>query len=125
MKEPEKNDLLYPGLHEEIIKVTIIRTGEYQRKAFNAVGNKNGLIDLGKKCARTDKEVIEGAKRNARISVFQLDLPSNKTVPVSVTGQFGSVTVKLGPFIMTHMAHPMITKVLEIAGFTAVLPTGN
>ena len=125
LKVPEIIDVLYPGLQEEILKVVNIGTGQYQRKAFVAVGNKNGLIGLGKKCGRTDKEAIEGAKRNARLSVFQLDLPSNKTVPRSVKGQFGSVTVKLEPFIMTHMAHPMIIKVLEIAGFTAVLQTGN
>ena len=124
LKEPEIIDLLYPQLEEEILKVTSIGSGEYQRKAFVAVGNKNGLIGLGKKCAATDKEAIEGARRNARLSVFQLDL-SNGTVARTVTGQFGPSIVTLEPWAVNIVAHPMITKVLKLAGFTAVFETGS
>ena len=66
MKEPEIIELLYPEL-EEILKVTKIGRGEYQRKAFVAVCNKNGITGLGEKSAATDEEAIEGTRRNARL----------------------------------------------------------
>ena len=96
-KEPEIIDVLYPELKEEIRQVTNIGTGQYTRKAFVAVGNGNGLIGLRKKCAATDEEAIAGAKRNARLSVFQLDHPPNKTVPRKVYGEFGDVSISLEP----------------------------
>ena len=125
LKEPENIDLLYPELEEEILKVRNIGSGEYQRKAFVAVGNKNGLIGLGKNSAATDKEAIEGTRRKTRLSVFQLDLSSNETVPRTVTGLFGFSIITLEPWAVNIVAHPMITKVLNLAGFTAVLETGS
>ena len=125
IKEPQIIDLLYPNLKEEVIKVTNIGTGEYQRKAFVVVGDGNGLIGLGEKCAANSKDAIAGAKRNARLSVFKLDLPSSKTVPRPVSGQFGPVEVKLEPMIMHIFVQPMVVKILVLAGFESVLQTGN
>ena len=125
IKEPEIIDFLYPNLKEEVLKVTNIGHGQYRRKAFVAVGDGQGLVGLGKKCAGNSKDAIAGARRNARLSVFKLKVPSNKTVPRSVSGQFGFVEVKLDPMINLIVAHPMIEKILELVGFDAVLQTGN
>ena len=125
VKESEIIDLLYPDLKEEILKVTNIGQGQYQRKAYVAVGNGSGLIGLGKKCAENDKTAIIGARRNAKLSLFQIEVPPNGTVPRCVTGQFSSVDVKLEPWILSIVASPMVERIIRLAGFTAVLQSGN
>ena len=125
VKEPEIIDLLYPNLKEEILKVTNIGQGQYQRKAFVAVGDGNGLIGLGKRCAQNDQEAINGARRNAKISLFQLETAPTKTLPISVSGQFGTVHVQLDPWIIRIHAPPMVEKILKLCGFNAALHIGN
>ena len=105
--------------------MTNIGHGQYRRKAFVAVGDGQGLVGLGKKCAGISKDAIASARKNARLSVFKLNIPSNKTVPRSGSGQFGFVEVKLDPMINLIVAHPMIEKTVELVGFDAVLQTGN
>ena len=107
-KEPEIIEMLYPELREEILKVINIGQGQNQRKAYIAVGDGKGVIGLGKKCAGNDADAIKGAKRNARLSVFQLDIASvpNKTVPRTVTGQFSTVEVKIEAFYKLILAPP-------------------
>ena len=85
VKEPEIIDHLYPDLQEEVLKISNIGQGQYRRKAFVIVGDGKGLLGLGRKCAGNNKEAIAGAKRNARLSLFQIEVPSNKTLPRIVT----------------------------------------
>ena len=127
LKEPEIIDMRFPELREEILKVINIGRGQYQRKAYVAVGDGKGVIGLGKKCAGNDDDAIKGAKRNARLSVFQLDIPSvpNKTVPRTVTGEFSTVEVKIEAFYKIILAPPMIVKILELAGYNAASVSGN
>ena len=125
IREPETVYTLLPDLKEEVLKVTNIGQGQYQREAFVIVGDGQGLIGLGKRCSSNDREAIVGAKRNARLSLFQIEVPQNKTVPKVVTGNFANVTVKLEPFVKVILAQPMIVRILEMAGFEAALQTGN
>ena len=68
IREPKIVYTLLPDLKEEVLKVTNIGQGQYQREAFVIVGDGQGLIGLGKRCGSNDREAIVGAKRNARLS---------------------------------------------------------
>ena len=126
LKEPEIVDKLFPNLREEVLKVTNIGHGQYQRKAYVVVSDGQGLIGLGRKCAGDDLEAINGAKRNARLSVFQLEItPPVKTVQRKVTGEFSGVEVTIEPFYKVILASPMIARILKLAGYDAALQTGN
>ena len=125
LKEPEIVDILYPNLREEVLKVRNIGQGQYQRKAYVAVGDGKGLIGLGKKCAANDIEAIKGAKKNARLSVFQLEIPPNKTVQRKVTGEFSTIEVAIEPFCKVILASRMEAKILQLAGYEAASVTEN
>ena len=125
IKEHEIIDYLHPNLKEEVLIVTNIGYYQYRREAFVTVGDGQGLVGLGKKCAGNSKDAIAGARKKTRLSVFKVNIPSNKTVHRSVSGQFGYVEVNLDPMINLIVAHSMIEKILELIGSEAVLQTGN
>ena len=79
-------DHLYSDLKEEVLKLTNIGQGKYQ-KSLVIEGDGRGLLGLGRKCAGNDKEVTVGVKRDARLSHFQIKFPA-KTLLRVVTDQF-------------------------------------
>ena len=75
IQEPGIFDHLIPnGLHVEILKTSSIGDGQYRRKAWVAIADRNGLLGLGSRCARTTTEAIRGATKNAKLSIFRIDL---------------------------------------------------
>merc|ERR1712013_395892 len=81
------------------------RAGQRTRfKAFVAIGDYNGHVGLGVKCAKEVATAICGAIIQAKLSIIPVrrgywgnKLGKPHTVPVKVTGKCGSVTVRLIP----------------------------
>lgn len=94
-------------------------------KAFIAVGDNNGHVGLGVKCAAEVANAIKGAITNAKLSVVPVrrgywgstvGLPH--TVPNKLTGKCGSVRVRLipAPRGTGLVASPATRKMLTMAG---------
>lgn len=94
---------------DEVMKIMPVqkqtRAGQRTRmKAFILVGDSNGHIGLGVKCAKEVATAIRGAIINAKLSLVPVRrgywgslLGQPHTVPVRVTGKCGSVSVRLVP----------------------------
>ena len=101
--------LIGPALKDEVMKVSPVQkqTSAGQRtrfKAYVAVGDGNGHIGLGLKCAKEVATAIRGAIINAKMNLVPIrrgywgatdGLPH--TVPCKVTGKCGSVRVRFIP----------------------------
>lgn len=117
-------------LKDEVMKIMPVQkqTSAGQRtrfKAFVAVGDYNGHIGLGVKCAKEVATAIRGAITIAKISLVPIrcgywgskfGLPH--TVPFKVTGKCGSVRVRLipAPKGTGLVAAPATKKMLAMAG---------
>merc|ERR1712126_209184 len=81
------------------------RAGQRTRfKAFVAIGDYDGHVGLGVKCAKEVATAIRGAIIQAKLSIIPVrrgywgnKLGKPHTVPCKVTGKCGSVTVRLIP----------------------------
>lgn len=81
------------------------RAGQRTRfKAFVVVGDFNGHVGLGVKCAKEVATAIRGAIIQAKMSVVPIrrgywgnKIGKVHTVPTKVTGKCGSVTIRLIP----------------------------
>ena len=126
-QEPEIIDHLIPnGLHVEILKTSSIGDGQYRRKAWVAIADRNGLLGLGSRCARTTTEAIRGATKNAKLSVFRIrEYTPNRSLTRTVIGEAGNITIEIQPFIFSINARPLPKLILELAGFHAALVLSN
>lgn len=131
IKESEiVNHFLEGSLKDEVMKIMPVQkqttAGQRTRfKAFVAVGDCNGHIGLGVKCAKEVATAIRGAIILAKISLVpvrrgywgrMVGLPH--TVPNKVTGKCGSVRVRLipAPRGTGLCAAPAPKKLLGMAG---------
>jgi len=96
-------------LKEEVMKIAPVQkqTMAGQRTKFKAwivVGDSNGHIGIGVKCANEVANAIRGALVDAKMSIvpirrgyWGIKFGSAHTVPCKVTGKCGSVRVRLVP----------------------------
>jgi len=96
-------------LKDEVMKIMPVqkqtRAGQRTRfKAFVVIGDRDGHIGLGVKCAKEVATAIRGALIDAKLAIVpvrrgywgnKIGLPH--TVPMKVTGKCGSVRVRLVP----------------------------
>eukprot|EP01133_Synstelium_polycarpum_P000410 gene410-486_t len=97
------------SLKDEVMKIMPVqkqtRAGQRTRfKAFVVVGDSDGHVGLGVKCAKEVAGAISGAIIAAKISVIPVrrgywgnKLGAPHTVPTKVTGKCGSVALRLVP----------------------------
>lgn len=118
------------GLKDEVIKIMPVqkqtRAGQRTRfKAFVMVGDANGHIGLGVKCASEVATSIRGAITAAKLNVIPIRrgwwgtrFGSPHTIPMKVSGKCGSVTVRLVPAPRGTgvVAAPALKKFLHFAG---------
>merc|ERR1712094_59242 len=110
VKEAEIVDhFLGSSLQDEVMKIHPVQkqTSAGQRtrfKAFVAVGDENGHIGLGVKCAKEVATAIRGSIIAAKLSLVPVrrgywgnKIGKVHTVPTKVTGKCGSVSVRLIP----------------------------
>eukprot|EP00914_Ancora_sagittata_P009177 GHVO01017678.1.p1 GENE.GHVO01017678.1~~GHVO01017678.1.p1 ORF type:complete len:278 (-),score=37.26 GHVO01017678.1:96-896(-) len=117
-------------LIDEVMKVMPVqkqtRAGQRTRfKAFVAVGDKNGFVGLGVKCAKEVATAIRGAIISAKLSLIPVrrgywgnKIGRPHTVPMKVSGKCGSVRVRLIPAPRGAMVvgAPTTKKMLQFAG---------
>jgi len=96
-------------LKDEVMKISPVqkqtRAGQRTRfKAYVIVGDHDGHIGLGVKCAKEVATAIRGAIIDAKLSIVPIrrgywgnKLGAPHTVPTKVTGKCGSVSVRLVP----------------------------
>mmetsp|Transcript_13294 Transcript_13294/g.14397 ORF Transcript_13294/g.14397 Transcript_13294/m.14397 type:complete len:270 (+) Transcript_13294:64-873(+) len=101
--------LLGPALRDEVMKIMPVQkqttAGQRTRfKCYIAVGDGNGHIGLGVKCAREVATAIRGGIINAKMNLvpvrrgyWGLNAGQPHTVPCKVSGKCGSVRVRLIP----------------------------
>ncbi len=103
-------------------------------KAFVAIGDSNGHVGLGVKCAAEAANAIKGAIILAKISVVPVRrgywggrVGNPHTVPVKVTGKCGSVRVRLipAPRGTGLVAAPASKKMLSLAGVEDVYTSAS
>jgi len=131
VKEAEIIDyFLKDKLQDEVMKIMPVQkqssAGQRTRfKAFVALGDNNGHIGLGVKCASEVATAIRGAITAAKLNVAPVrrgywgrknGLPH--TVPCKVTGKCGSVRVRLIPALRGTglVASPAGKKLMHMAG---------
>ena len=100
---------LGPALKDEVMKIMPVqkqtRAGQRTRfKAFVAVGDYDGHVGLGVKCAKEVATAIRGAIIDAKMSVVPVrrgywgnKIGKPHTVPTKLQGKCGSVCVRLVP----------------------------
>lgn len=118
------------GLKDDVMKIMPVqkqtRAGQRTRfKAFVAVGDCNGHVGLGVKCAKEVATAIRGAIIAAKLSLIPVrrgywgnNIGSPHTVPMKVSGKCGSVHVRLVPAPRGSqvVGAPTTKKMLHFAG---------
>jgi len=121
-------------LKDEVMKIMPVqkqtRAGQRTRfKAFVIVGDSDGHVGLGVKCAKEVATAIRGSIIAAKLSVVPVrrgywgnKIGAPHTVPIKVTGTSGSVSVRLVPAPKGTglVASGAPKKVLQMAGINDV-----
>jgi len=109
VKEVEIIATFIPKLEDQVMRISPVqkqtRAGQRTRfKAWVVVGDRNGHVGLGVKCAKEVANAIRGAIYIATLSVIPIrrgywgnKVGSVHTVPCKVTGRCGSISVRLVP----------------------------
>lgn len=132
IKEYQIIDHFFPKITDQVMKVMPVQkqtqAGQRTRfKAFVAVGDMNGHVGLGVKCAKEVATAIRGAIINAKLSIVPVrrgywgsNLAEPHTVPVKVTGKCGSSMVRLVPAPRGTgiVAAPAAKRLLQLAGIS-------
>ncbi|GJJ06452.1 40S ribosomal protein [Clathrus columnatus] len=123
-------DMFLPKLKDEVMKIMPVqkqtRAGQRTRfKAFVAIGDFDGHVGLGVKCAKEVATAIRGAIILAKLSVIPVRrgywgaaLGEPHTVPSKVSGKVGSVMCRLipAPRGTGIVAAPASKRLLQLAG---------
>ena len=134
IKEYQIVDHLLPELKEEVMTLQSVQkqTSAGQRtrmKAYVAIGDSNGHVGLGVKCAKEVAEAIKGAMIQAKLAMIPVrrgywgaTIGDVHTVPCKLTGACGSVRVRLVPAPRGTgiVAAPTPKKFLILAGIEDV-----
>ena len=134
VKEYQVIDLFLPKLKDEVMKIMPVqkqtRAGQRTRfKAFVAIGDFDGHVGLGVKCAKEVATAIRGAIIMAKLSVIPVRrgywgaaLGEPHTVPSKVSGKVGSVMCRLipAPRGTGIVAAPASKRLLQLAGIQDV-----
>lgn len=130
VKEYQIVDFFLPKLKDEVMKIMPVqkqtRAGQRTRfKAFVAIGDSDGHVGLGVKCAKEVATAIRGAIILAKLSVIPVrrgywgaQLGEPHTVPSKVSGKVGSVMCRLipAPRGTGIVAAPASKRLLQLAG---------
>lgn len=117
-------------MKEEVMQIKPVQkmtqAGQRTRfKAYMLIGDENGHIGLGQKCAKDVQGAIKGATTDAKINLVPVrkgywgnKIGKPHTVPQKCTGKCGSVRVRLipAPRGAAIVAAPTSKKVLQMAG---------
>ena len=132
VKEYQIVDFFLPKLKDEVMKIMPVQkqttAGQRTRfKAFVIVGDSNGHVGLGVKCAKEVATAIRGAIILAKLTTVPVRrgywgsiLGEPHTVPSKVSGKCGSVTSRLVPAPRGTgiVAAPVGRKLIQLAGIT-------
>jgi len=131
VKEPEIIDFfLKDTLKDEVMKIMPVqkqtRAGQRTKfKAIVAIGDHNGHVGLGLKCAKETAIAIRGAINMAKLSIIPVrrgywgnKIGKPHTVPSKVSGKCGSVRVRVipAPRGTGLVAAYVPTRLLNLAG---------
>jgi small subunit ribosomal protein S2e len=134
IKEAQIIDHFLPDLKDEMMRLMSVQkqTSAGQRtrfKAFVAVGDSNGHVGVGSKCAKEVALAIRAAVDIAKLSIVPVrrgywgsKIGRPHTVPVKLTGSCGSVRVRLVPAPRGAgvVAARVSKKILQMAGIEDV-----
>ena len=132
IKEYQIIDHFFPKLADHVMKIMPVQkqtqAGQRTRfKAFVIVGDSDGHVGLGVKCAKEVATAIRGAIINAKLSIIPVrrgywgsNMGEPHTVPVKVTGKCGSSMMRLVPAPRGTgiVAAPVAKRLLQLAGIS-------
>lgn len=111
IRESQIVDALLPNVQQEVLNINLVQkqtdAGERSRfKALVVVGNSDGYFGLGSGKAKQVRSAIEKGTIDAKLNIFpvrrgcgswQCGCGENHSVPFTVFGKCGSVSVELKP----------------------------
>jgi len=130
IKEYQIVDHFLPDLKDDVMRLSPVQkqTSAGQRtrfKAYVVVGDCDGHVGVGNKCAKEVANAIRGAIEVAKLAVIPVrrgywgnKIGKPHTVPMKVTGKCGSVRLRLVPAPRGAgiVAAPVSKKILQFAG---------
>jgi len=134
IKEYQIVDHFLPDLKDEVMRLSPVQkqTSAGQRtrfKAYVVVGDCNGHVGVGNKCAKEVATAIRSAIEIAKLAIIPVrrgywgnNIGKPHTIPMKVTGKCGSVRLRLVPAPRGAgiVAAPVSKKILQFAGIEDV-----